>query len=165
MRKVVWILAVLVITMLPLSVFAADNRIQIELPDGMEGEEVQYRNEDEEIKSVKVGVDNMAYLTSLADGTYHIIIPDTDSYIFEPIEVTLPYQMTEKEEPIYDLVICPKYALKAENIETPVTGDNHKTLTYVGIGIISLIIVVIMSCHNRFKCDRMTDKYSRRRRI
>lgn len=46
-------------------------------------------------------------------------------------------------------------------LESPKTGDMSSTGTYVVIGIISLIFLVIISCHNRFTCDTMTGKYSK----
>ena len=165
MKKVFWILAVLLLVMVPLPVLAADNTIQIELPKDMGGTSIQYYQEGCETKEIQVNQDGIVSLLGLTDGTYHFLIPETEGYIFEPITVTVPYIETETNEKNYDLVIHPKYRIKPEENQGPETGDNQKSLLYVGIGIISLIIVVIMSCHNRFKCDRMTDKYSRKRRI
>ena len=165
MKKAFWILAVLLLVMVPLPVLAADNTIQIELPKDMEGTSIQYYQEGGETKEIEVNQDGTISLLGLTNGTYHFLIPETEQYVFEPITVTVPYIDTETNEKNYDLVIHPKYRIKPEEIQGPETGDNQKSWIYAGMGIISLIIVVIMSCHNRFKCDKMTGKYSRKRRI
>lgn len=46
---------------------------------------------------------------------------------------------------------------KSVTSESPKTGDVSQTERFWTIGWISFLIVVIMSCHNRMKCARMTE--------
>lgn len=165
MRKALGILIVLLILMIPIPSLAADNTIQLELPQDMEGQEIRYCQEGAEIQQTNVIQGGKVSLLNLSDGIYHITIPETEQYLFEPITVTVPHIDSETNEKSYDLIIHPKYRIKPKESKAPETGDHAKSWAYVGVGAISLIIVAIMSCHNRFKCDRMTGKYSRRRRI
>ena len=165
MRKALGVLAVLLVLMIPIPSLAADNTIQLELPHYMEGEHVQYYQEGFATKQTQVDEGGKVSFLNLSDGIYHIVLPETEQYVFEPITVTVPYIDSKTNEKSYDLIIHPKYRIKPKESKAPETGDHAKSWAYVGVGAISLIIVAIMSCHNQFKCDRMTGKYSRRRRI
>ena len=79
----------------------------------------------------------------------------------------------EEKQMLYDITIIPKYSVKekpipatqtldpVEEVVSPQTADTNHSIKYMNLGIISLIILVIMSCHNRFNCDTMTGKYSK----
>ena len=165
MKKGLFILLVLMVNLFPLSVYASESSIQIELPEGMEGECIEYGLVDGEKKQAKVDDKNQFLLTGLSDGTYEIRIPETDTYKFQEITVEVPMIHEDTKQKAYEIIIEPKYKKKIVPVVQPKTEDENEMGVYVGIGLFSLIIVVIMSCHNRFKCDRMTDKYSRKRRI
>lgn len=54
---------------------------------------------------------------------------------------------------------------ESKTIISPKTGDDGINVLYLVFGLISVIIIAIISCHNGFICDRMTGKYSKTRRI
>lgn len=149
----------------PLSVFAAEGNIQLVLPEGMEGMEVRYNKEGEQEETAVVDGHDVVEISGLEVGTYHINIPETSDYTFSPIIVRVPTWSEEEHKMLYDIKINPKYTRNVVVQEVPNTGDESKDVIYAGVGLISLIIVVIMSCHNRLKCGRMSRKYSRKRRI
>lgn len=153
----IWILFFVLLS--SVSVFAhSKGSVKICLPEGMENEEISYQREGEEKKKVKVEQDGIATIKNLSEGTYEITIPETENYEFQNMKIQLPMWDEEEHKMKYDITAYPKYNIK-EN--TPETGDSNKLVPYVGFAIISFIFVCIMSCHNHFKCGRMSHEYSR----
>ncbi len=116
-----------------------------------------------------VGNENMFRIEDVEDGIYQIHISGDEEYEFAPMLVSMPAWTEEGDELLYEVSATPKYTMiekpEAEQItliETPVTeapktGDGSHGAMFGVFGVISFIIVVIMSCHNRFKCARMTE--------
>ena len=75
---------------------------------------------------------------------YHVTV--TPKYIRHVPEPEIPSE-TELPEPeeVTPQPISPK------------TGDEMKIGNHMIFGMISFTIVLIMSCHNRFKCGRMSE--------
>lgn len=119
---------------------------------------------------VKAGQKERVQLADLEDGIYRIDVSGDEEYEFVPMLVSMPAWTTENEEELlYEVSITPKYTkfalpepeqttlTETPIMDSPKTGDFHQGATFGVLGIISFIIVVIMSCHNRFKCARMTE--------
>ena len=116
-----------------------------------------------------VGNENVFRIEDVEDGIYQIHISGDEEYEFAPMLVSMPAWTEEGDELLYEVSATPKFTMieKPEPeqitlIETPVTeapktGDGSHGAMFGVIGVISFIIVVIMSCHNRFKCARMTE--------
>ena len=108
-------------------------------------------------------------IVDLEDGIYQIYVTGDEEYEFSPMLVSMPAWTTNSEQPEYGVSVTPKYTnflkTKPEQttfteipfLESPKTGDTNNSSVLGVLGVISFIIVVIMSCHNRFKCARMTE--------
>lgn len=179
MKKLLPILIALLAGLYAFPVFAAEGSIQITLPEELKGIYVYYTEEGEDSRTVIVDEKGIASITGLKEGMYQIEIPNGLGYEFNPISVHVPSWSEEEQKMLYDISVIPKYIHNVEppkeepkeppkeeppKTESPRTGDESNERIYIGLGIISLIIVAIMTCHNRFKCGRMTQKYSRKRR-
>ena len=173
-QKFIPVLLGLIICISPLTAFASETgTITMSLPEGMAGEYVTFIKEETETQKVCVDDTGMAKVEGLQEGSYEIQVPETEDYSFMPLEVHIPCWSDEEKQMLYDITMIPKYTVKEKPIMitstpepmregvSPMTGDNSHSIKYVNFGIISLIILVIMSCHNRFNCDTMTDKYSK----
>lgn len=173
-HKLLPILIGLLICLCPLHAFAAEvGSIEINLPKEMAGEIVNCAKEGEEKQTITVNENGIAKIENLGEGNYQIEIPETADYTFMPVEVHIPSWSEEEERMLYEITVIPKYSVKekpisvkettppVEKITSPLTSDNGNHGAYIRAGIISLIILVIMSCHNRFNCDTMTGKYSK----
>lgn len=137
---------------------AADTgSIAVHLPVDMAGESVTIRGEDGQAYSLQIMEDGTAKAETLAEGIYEIQVPETEKYTFTEAKVSIPMWSEEEHKMLYDLVVIPKYSVKEQ--ASPGTGDAGAGIFYLGIAIISCIILVIMSCHNRFNCATMTGKY------
>lgn len=158
-KKLVLVLMGFLICLCPLSVHAEETgNIDVNLPKEMVGEEIIYQREGEDTKKIIVDMNGTAKIEKLSEGNYEIYIPETEDYAFTPIQVHVPSWSEEEENMLYDITIIPKYSVKEK---APKTSDVHCVMNYINIGIISLIILVIMSCHNHFNCDTITGKYSK----
>lgn len=116
-----------------------------------------------------VGNEEELQIEDMEDGIYQIHISGDEDYEFAPMLVGMPTWTKEGEELLYEVSVAPKFTMnekpKPEQItlietpitEAPKTGDAHQGVMFGVFGVISFIIVVIMSCHNRFKCARMTE--------
>ena len=116
-----------------------------------------------------VGNENVFQIENVEDGIYQISISGDEEYEFAPMLVSMPAWTEEGEQLQYEVSVTPKYTrfIKPESeqitlVETPIpatpkTGDGTQGIMFGVFGVISFIIVVIMSCHNRFKCARMTE--------
>lgn len=171
MKKLVPVLMSFAICLCPLSVFAKETgSIEVNLPKGMAGEEIIYQKEGQEVGKIQIGENNVVRLEELSDGNYEIQIPETEEYEFSPIQVHIPCWSEEEKQMLYNITIVPKYSVKEKQIPisepilestAPRTSDVAHAMYYINAITISLIIVMIMSCHNRFNCDTMTGKYSK----
>ena len=161
-KKALLMLVCILIGWWPMTSFAAEGNVQINLPEGMEGETLKYGKEGETKQEIVVGKENVVNIKNLKKGTYEIEFPETENYVFSSVLFQMPTWDEEEKTMNYDITVNPKYSLKEK---APNTGDENKEIKYICFAIISLIIVVIMSCHNHFKCGRMFGKYSKKRRI
>lgn len=173
-QKLTPILIGLLICLCPLPALAAEyGSIEVHLPQEMKGEAIQFIKKGEETETVTVDENGIAKAENLEIGTYEVGIPETEDYTFMPVEVHIPSWSEEEQRMLYDITVIPKYSIKEKpvpvketttpvvEITSPLTSDSGNHRVYLSAGIISLIILVIMSCHNRFNCDTMTGKYSK----
>ena len=174
MQKCLPVLLGFIICMWPFSVSAEETgSIEMILPKEMAGQKITYQREGDELKEIAVGDEGVVKIEELQEGNYEINIFETEDYKFMPISVHVPSWSEEEKQMLHDITIIPKYSVKekpipatqtpdpAEEPSVPETGDINQGTKYRNVGIISLIILVIMSCHNRFNCDTMTGKYSK----
>ena len=159
-HKLTPVLLGFLICLCPLSVSAEETgSIEMNLPKEMAGEEIIYQREGEEGEKIEADENGTIKIEGLLEGEYEILIPETEDYIFAPAQVHVPCWSDEEELMLYDITIIPKYSVKEKT--SPQTSDRNVGMKYINTGIISFIILVIMSCHNRFNCDTMTGKYSK----
>lgn len=108
-----------------------------------------------ESEEVLVESDGMISISDLEEGAYLFQIKGkkaaNPSLIFIPAWNEIEKQMS------YDITIIPKYMEEADN---PETGWESHAGNYLALLFISFIIIVCLSCHNRFKCGRISVKYS-----
>jgi len=143
------------------TVSAAEGSIRIEVPKKLEKVTVCYSKDGEEEKQRIFENGEDVILKNLSAGSYKIRLMDTENYNFTDSEIPVPMWNEQKRQMEYEIEISPKYRM----IETsPQTGDSAKGIKFIVIGCISLLIVALMSCHNRFNCGRMSHKYSEKRR-
>ena len=120
--------------------------------------------------SIKVENEDSVKLVDLEDGIYQIFVSGDEDYEFAPMLVSMPAWTTENEEQLlYEMRIEPKYTKLDKQepeqttfsempiVDPPKTGDSANSMLFGMVGVISFIIVVIMSCHNRFDCARMSE--------
>ena len=116
-----------------------------------------------------VGNENVFRIEDVEDGIYQIHISGDVEYEFAPMLVSMPAWTEVGDALLYEVSATPKFT-KIEKLEpeqitlietpsapSPKTGDNTQSVMFGVFGVISFIIVVIISCHNRFKCARMTE--------
>lgn len=101
-------------------------------------------------------------IANLEDGIYQIYISGDEEYEFAPMLVSMPAWTEDGGQLLYEVRAIPKYTKHVEYTEIPIsespkTGDENHGAIFGAIGLISFIIVAIMSCHNRFKCARMSE--------
>lgn len=167
MRRLLLMLFGLLICLCSKSVMAAEiGSIELNLPKEIAGEIIEITREGGEKYSITINENGIGKIENLEVGTYLIETPETSDYKFTTARVSIPTWSEEEEKMLYDVVVYPKYTQKEKVVEikevkTPKTSDSIRGTTYLGVGVISLIILVIMSCHNRFDCDTMTGKYSK----
>ncbi len=116
-----------------------------------------------------VGDENVFQIEDVEDGIYQIHISGDEEYEFAPMLVSMPAWTEDGEELLYEVSATPKFTkiekpepeqialIEPPVTEVPKTGDGLQGAMFGVFGVISFIIVVIMSCHNRFKCARMTE--------
>lgn len=116
-----------------------------------------------------VGNESVLRIEGVEDGIYQIYFSGDEEYEFAPMLVSMPAWTEEGDELLYEVSATPKFSkiekpepeqitlIETPTAEVPKTGDGHQSVMFGVFGIISFIIVVIMSCHNRFKCARMTE--------
>jgi hypothetical protein len=161
--------------------------IEVILPDEAENLTVYYQKvcerenfdiaEAEEILKQVINYEHMQHvenvealrIENVEDGIYQIHISGDEEYEFAPMLVSMPAWEEEGEELLYEVSVTPKFTviekpepeqitlIKTPVAEAPKTGDGFHGAMFGVFGVISFIIVVIMSCHNRFKCARMTE--------
>ncbi len=166
-KRCIVILFCILLCLWQLSVLAAEKgSIEIRLPQDMRNKNITVIQEGGEAKRVTADENGVAKLENLTEGIYRIEVPDTENYVFVQAEVSIPHWSEEEHRMLYEITVIPKYSIKEKTVQgkgiaSPLTADLNHNITYIGVGIISLIILCIMSCHNRFKCDTMTGKYSK----
>lgn len=166
-NRFVPILIGLLVCLCPLPVFAAEEgSIEVSMPEGMAGETITILREGEEKQSITVDENGSAKIEKLSEGIYEIEITETSEYTFMTAKVSIPTWSEEEHKMLYDITVIPKYVRKETPVPvsetmSPLTSDSNHNQTYISTGIISLIILVIISCHNRFNCDTITGKYSK----
>lgn len=145
--------------------------IEVHLPTGAENLTLHYVKlaDDQETKeyeqTVPVTEGNVAVISELENGLYQIQAFGDSEYEFMPSVVSVPMWNEQEKEMQYDITVIPKYTHHIQVQETaPQTGDESLGAGYSLLGFISLIIIVIISCHNCFKCGRMSHMYTKRRR-
>ncbi|MBQ2923888.1 MAG: hypothetical protein IJE60_12505 [Tyzzerella sp.] len=161
--------------------------IEVILPEEAENLTVYYQKvcerenfdiaEAEEILKQVINYEHMQHvgnvealrIEDVEDGIYQIYISGDEEYEFAPMLVSMPAWTEEGEQLQYEVSVTPKYTKMIQPepeqitlVEPPIaqppkTGDASESVMFGIFGVISFIIVVIMSCHNRFKCARMTE--------
>lgn len=111
---------------------------------------------------VTMNEDGIVRIENLEEGVYLLNDYGDSQYEMIPTLLYIPTWEEDEKEMTYDITLEPKYH---ENLENPDTGDTSNGNIYFVFGLISLIIVMIVSCHNRFKYGRIPHKYSRKGRI
>lgn len=108
-------------------------------------------------------------IEDVEDGIYQIHISGDEEYEFAPMLVSMPAWTEVGDALLYEVSATPKFTkiekpepeqitlIETPVIEAPKTGDGSYGAMFGVFGVISFIIVVIISCHNRFKCARMTE--------
>ena len=118
-----------------------------------------------------VGNESVLRIEGVEDGIYQIYFSGDEEYEFAPMLVSIPAWTEEGDELLYEVSVTPKFThipkeepepeqitlIEPPIVDTPKTGDGSQGALFGVFGLISFIIVVIMSCHNRFKCARMTE--------
>lgn len=145
--------------------------IEVDLPAEAENLTLHYVKlaDDQEVKeyeqAVPVTEGNVAVISELENGLYQIQAFGDSEYEFMPSVVSVPMWNEQEKEMQYDITVIPKYThhMQVQEI-APQTGDESLGAGYSLLGFISLIIIVIISCHNPFKCGRMSHMYTKRRR-
>ena len=121
--------------------------------------EVEYEN------TVTVDEQNIGRITGLETGLYQIQAFADSGYEFMPSVVSVPLWNEEEKEMQYNITVIPKYTRHIEvQASAPKTGDDGSGAVYGLFGIISFIIIIIISCHKRLKCGKMSHMYTKRRR-
>ena len=119
---------------------------------------------------IEVSGEEGVQLNDVEDGIYQIFISGDAEYEFVPMLVSMPaWENESAEELTYEVSVTPKYTklekpepeqntlIETPSTPSPKTGDATQSVMFGVFGIISFIIVVIMTCHNRFKCARMSE--------
>ena len=169
MKRMFLFTIMLILCMCPSWVHAASGSIQVSLPQDAKETVVQYVKiaECEEIQEkelagwlekdveytgeTKADSNGTARIPGVEEGIYRIHVSGNKMYQFSDALVSIPIWDEEEKKVLYDVTVSPKY-LKMTS--APDTGDESKGMVYLFFGVISFIIVII-SCHKRFKCGRM----------
>lgn len=95
-------------------------------------------------------------LCDLEEGVYLIHSFEENEKEMLPTLVFLPTWIEHEQEMQYDVSVIPKYG---EKQNSPDTGWDSLESIYLALFAISLIIIVGLSCHNRFKCGKIPFKH------
>lgn len=109
----------------------------------------------EDEKMISTEGKNKILLEDLEEGVYLIASAGNADKEMLPALVAVPGWTGE--EMTYNVTVIPKYGKK---VQTPDTGWNSREGLYIGMFLISLIIIMGLSCHNRFKCGKIPLNYS-----
>ena len=125
-------------------------------------------------ENVEVSQEGNILVKNLEEGIYQIWVSGNEEFEFAPMLVSVPAWDEKEQKMNYQVTVTPKYnriemepevtvtTEEPEHVErepeilSPKTGDKGQTELYIAFGMISFIIVMIISCHNRFKCGRMS---------
>lgn len=178
MSKFIPLVIVLMIFMCPARVLAASGSIRVLLPQDADEavlhyvkiaecdeigqkEVTEWLQEDVEYtEAVQTDGGGSVCVSDLEEGVYRLRLSGTPEYVFSESLISIPMWSEEEHCMLYDVTVSPKYTSitrtpETENDITPDTGDDNKGMVYLFFGVISFIIIAIISCHNRFKCGRM----------
>lgn len=114
-----------------------------------------------DIRDGKVQTDKegRARISPLSQGVYFVSAIDRGNYDeVQSLLVEVPMWNENTKSMHYDVCVSPKHSPKEP--ERVVTGDDSSYLKYMGISLISIILVVGLTCHNRFKCGKIAGNYS-----
>ncbi len=179
MKKYLPIIIMMLVCICSAEASAMSGSIQITAPQDAEGSVVSYakiaeREELEESRvaewmemdiepegNVQMDENGLARIEHLPEGIYQLQISGKNGYDFTRALVSIPMWDEEKKDMNYEISVFPKYTYTPVETEQDLsvlhTGDDSQIGVYITAGIISFIIVVIISCHNRFKCARMSE--------
>ena len=180
MKKMIAIVALLIVSCSHMAVSAAAGTIEMEVPKEAGEITVCYTKvaEFEEMQQEEVHIlpkENVEYekqikfknledvrLENIEEGIYQIQLLGENGYEFSTVVVSVP-MWNESEQLMENYVrIIPKYVVhlpepeEPPKEESPQTGDGNKVGKLIIFVMFSLLIV-IMSCHKRFKCARMSE--------
>lgn len=105
-------------------------------------------------KEISTEGNKIVLLQELEEGMYLIASAESSEMEMLPTLVSVP-DLTG-EERVYDVILIPKCDKK---IVAPATGWDSQENIYTGLIFISLVIIVGLSCHNRFKCGKIPFNY------
>ena len=110
----------------------------------------------EEGEKVKTDAEGKAIISDLEMGVYLIRVSDKARYEYvPPTLISIPTWDEEMEDMNYHISVIPKHV--PEGVKT---GDVHFYQEYLVVFGISFIILVGLTCHNRFKCGKIAGNYS-----
>lgn len=96
--------------------------------------------------------DGTTLLSDLEEGVYLIHSFGEQEKEITPTLVFIPTWMESEKKMLYDVTVIPKF----EENKAPDTGFHSREWIYLAFLGISFIIIVGLSCHNHFKCGKMS---------
>lgn len=144
MRKWLFLCVAVMCCLCPMRTFAAEGSIRIVMPRAMEGQEIFCKQGEEELATATVDSGGRVTFSGLSAGDYVIEIPSTEEYTFEDLKIRLPMWQEEEHQMVFDVEAIPKYTQNITKEMPPSTGDILDGNMYMGLGVISFIIVAIM---------------------
>ena len=109
--------------------------------------------------TVKTDKEGKAVISDLTSGVYLLRVSERAAYdSVYPVLIGVPTWNEVTKNMDYEVTVIPKHS--PDEPEKVVTGDNSQYMMYIGISIISLILVVGLTCHNHFKCGKIAGNYS-----
>lgn len=179
MKKIIAIFILLIVCCSQISVFAATGSVEIDVPeeageitvcytkianleeaqqkefDGLPRDGVEYENQ------IEFHANETIRLVDLEEGIYQIQIQGKEEYEFSTAVVSVPMWNETEQLMEYDVRVIPKYVVNIPEPDVPLeqspqTGDSNKVGMFI-IFVMFSSLIVIMSCHKRFKCARMSE--------
>lgn len=108
--------------------------------------------------NVKTDAEGKALINDLEVGVYLLRVSDKARYEnVYPVLISIPTWNEEEGDMNYDITVIPKHSS-----DKVVTGDSHLYGEYMVLFVISFILLVVLTCHNHFKCGRIAGNYSKK---
>lgn len=105
---------------------------------------------------VKTDAEGKALINDLDVGVYLLRVSDKARYEnVYPVLISIPTWNEEEGNMNYDITVIPKHSS-----DKVVTADNHLYGEYIVLFVISFILLVVLTCHNHFKCGKIAGNYS-----